>query len=63
MVYETIRNNNADIAICGAERVWDTGMRRKNPISNRELYTVIDKTESLKKYPTSFGISYISVKF
>lgn len=41
--------NDADIVVCGAERVWDTGVHRTNQISNRESYVVSDKETFLKR--------------
>ena len=37
--------NDADIAICGVERVWDSGVRRRNPISNTREYVIPDVKE------------------
>lgn len=48
-MYQTIMENDADIVVCGAERVWSTGVHRTNQISNRESYVVSDKGTFLKR--------------
>lgn len=39
--------NEADIVMCGVERVWENGIRRRNPISNQKEYIVDNKKEFL----------------
>lgn len=41
--------NDADIVMCGVERVWENGTRRINPISNNKEYIIEDKDNFLKK--------------
>lgn len=46
--------NKADIVMCGVERVWDSGIHRKNPISNDKEYIIENKKEFL--YTASFVV-------
>lgn len=46
--------NNADIVMCGVERVWDNGTRVRNKISNNKEYVVPDVHQFL------FHASYVS---
>ena len=46
--------NSADVVMCGVERVWETGEKRRTPISNKEEYVVTDIEQFLKT------VSYVS---
>lgn len=46
--------NDADIVMCGVERVWEDGTRIRNPISNNKEYIIPDVHQFL------FHASYVS---
>lgn len=49
LMLDAADSNDADIVICGVERVWNDGSRKKNPISNADDYVVQDKHGFMKK--------------